>query len=171
TRVWTLVILAAVCAIISWLLLRQVYSVLPALPWTGVPALLLLAVGEAWSGRSLRGRLRGRGKPVHPIAVARMAALAKATSLAAACVGGLAAAVDEVIPVDPERVFRPRVRVALGHLEDLGQARAERPGRQCGQPARACVRQIQRRSDLAQQALEPGQAVALGPGYDAQYAR
>jgi len=91
TRVWTLVIIAAVCAIISWLLLRQVYSVLPALPWTGVPALLLLAAGEAWSGRSLRGRLRGRGKPVHPIAVARMAALAKATSLAAACVGGFAA--------------------------------------------------------------------------------
>jgi hypothetical protein len=91
TRVWTLVIIAAVCAIISWLLLRQVYSVLPALPWTGVPALLLLAAGEAWSGRSLRGRLRGRGRPVHPIAVARMAALAKATSLAAACVGGVAA--------------------------------------------------------------------------------
>jgi hypothetical protein len=91
TRVWTLVIIAAVCAIISWLLLRQVYSVLPALPWTGVPALLLLAAGEAWSGRSLRARMRGRGRPVHPIAVARMAALAKATSLAAACVGGLAA--------------------------------------------------------------------------------
>ncbi|HEV8278809.1 MAG TPA: DUF3180 domain-containing protein [Streptosporangiaceae bacterium] len=91
TRVWTLVIIAAVCAIISWLLLRQVYSVLPALPWTGVPALLLLAAGEAWSGRSLRARLRGRGRPVHPIAVARMAALAKATSLAAACVGGFAA--------------------------------------------------------------------------------
>jgi DMSO reductase anchor subunit len=91
TRVWTLVIIAAVCAIISWLLLRQVYSVLPALPWTGVPALLLLAVAEAWSGRSLRARLRGRGRPVPPIAVARMAALAKATSLAAALVGGLAA--------------------------------------------------------------------------------
>jgi hypothetical protein len=35
--------------------------------------------------------MRGRGRPVHPIAVARMAALAKATSLAAACVGGFAA--------------------------------------------------------------------------------
>ena len=90
TRVRTLVVIAAVCAIIGWLLLRQVYSVLPALPWTGVPALLLLAVAEAWSGRSLRARLRGRGKPVPPIAVARMAALAKATSLAAAFVGGFA---------------------------------------------------------------------------------
>jgi hypothetical protein len=91
TRVRTLVIVAVVAAAASWLLLRSIYSVLPPLPWTAVPALLLLAAGEAWSGRSLRARLRGRGRPVHPIAVARMAALAKATSLAAALVGGLAA--------------------------------------------------------------------------------
>jgi len=91
TRVRTLVIVAGVCAIATWLLLRLVYAQLPPLPWTGVPALLLLAAAEAWSGRSLRGRLRGRGRPVHPIAVARMAALAKATSLAAALVGGFAA--------------------------------------------------------------------------------
>src|SRR5262245_30888604 len=91
TRVWTLVIIAAVCAVGSWVLLRQVHTVLSALPWTGVPVLLLLATAEAWSGRSLRARLRGRGRPVDPIAVARMAALAKATSLAAACVGGFAA--------------------------------------------------------------------------------
>jgi Protein of unknown function (DUF3180) len=91
TRVRTLVIIAVVAAAVSWLLLRPTYSVLPPLPWTGVPALLLLATAEAWSGRSLRARLRGRGKPVHPIAVARMAVLAKATSLAAALVGGLAA--------------------------------------------------------------------------------
>jgi hypothetical protein len=93
TRVRTLVIIAVVCAIVAWLLLRQAYSSLPPLPWTGVPALLLLAVAEAWSGRSLRSRLRGRGKPIPPIAVARMAALAKATSLAAAFVGGVAARV------------------------------------------------------------------------------
>jgi uncharacterized protein DUF3180 len=91
TRVRTLVIIAVVAAAASWLLLRPIYPVLPPLPWTGVPALLLLAVAEAWSGRSLRARLRGRGRPVPAIAVARMAALAKATSLAAALVGGLAA--------------------------------------------------------------------------------
>ncbi len=91
TRVRTLVIVAAVCAIAAWLLLRQTYSSLPPLPWTGVPALLLLAVAEGWSGRNLRSRLRGRGKPIPPIAVARMAALAKATSLATAFVGGFAA--------------------------------------------------------------------------------
>ncbi len=92
TRLRTLVLVALVCAAAAWLLLRQIYAVLPPLPWTGVPALLLLAIAEAWSGRSLRTRLRGGpGRPVQPIAVARMAALAKATSLAAALIGGLAA--------------------------------------------------------------------------------
>ncbi|HEY4851616.1 MAG TPA: DUF3180 domain-containing protein [Streptosporangiaceae bacterium] len=93
TRVWSLAVVGAVCAAGSWLLLRVVYSDLPPLPWTGVPALLLLAIAEGWSGRNLRARIRGRrgSKPIMPIAVARMAALAKASSLAAALVGGLAA--------------------------------------------------------------------------------
>jgi hypothetical protein len=93
TRVWSLVALGAVCAVASWLGLRVAYSSLPPLPWTGVPALLLLAIAESWSGRNLRARLRGRAgsKPIVPIAVARMAALAKASSLAGALVGGLTA--------------------------------------------------------------------------------
>ena len=93
TRVWSLVVLGVVCAVASWLGLRVAYSSLPPLPWTGVPALLLLAIAESWSGRNLRARLRGRvgSKPIVPIAVARMAALAKASSLAGALVGGLTA--------------------------------------------------------------------------------
>lgn len=94
TRARTLLATAVVAAFLAWALLRLVYVSLPPLPWTGVPALLLLAIAEAWSGRNLRSRLRGRsvgGKPVEPIAVARMAAFAKASSLAAAVVGGLAA--------------------------------------------------------------------------------
>jgi len=93
TRVWSLVALGAVCAVASWLGLRVAYSSLPPLPWTWVPALLLLAIAESWSGRNLRARLRGRAgsKPIVPIAVARMAALAKASSLAGALVGGLTA--------------------------------------------------------------------------------
>jgi hypothetical protein len=87
------VVIGAVCAAAAWLLLRGVYSALPPLPWTAVPALLLLAIAESWSGRNLRARLRGDvgSKPILPIAVARMAALAKASSLAAALVGGLSA--------------------------------------------------------------------------------
>jgi len=91
TKIRTLALVALVCAVLSWLLLRLVYASLPPLPWTGVPALLLLAIGEAVSGRNVRARLRGAGgTKIAPIAVARMAALAKATSLAAALIGGLA---------------------------------------------------------------------------------
>lgn len=94
TKIGNLILTAVVCAAVAYLILRSVYSALPPLPWTPVPALLLLAVAEGWSGRSLRIRLRGGNpavKPVAVMAVARMAALAKASSLAAAVLGGLAA--------------------------------------------------------------------------------
>ena len=91
TRMRTLAVAAAVCAVVMWLVLHKLYTSLPPLPWTTVPALVLLAVAEAISGWSVRARLRGRGTPIPPIAVARMAALAKASSLAATLIGGLAA--------------------------------------------------------------------------------
>jgi len=91
TRARTLVLTALICAVGMWFLLRQVYQSLPPLPWSGVPALALLAVAEAITGRNVRARLAGRGTPIPPIAVARIAALAKASSLAAALIGGLAA--------------------------------------------------------------------------------
>jgi hypothetical protein len=91
TRARTLVLTALICAVGMWLLLQQVYTSLPLLPWSGVPALALLAIAEAITGRNVRARLRGRGTPIPAIAVARMAALAKASSLAAAFIGGLAA--------------------------------------------------------------------------------
>lgn len=93
TRIPNLTAVAVICGVAAWLLLRAFYTSLPPLPWTGVPAMLLLAVAEAWIGRSLRLRLRGRnpGLRIEPIAVARMAALAKASSLAAALITGLAA--------------------------------------------------------------------------------
>ncbi len=91
TKVRTLALAALVCAVLAWLLLRLVYASLPPLPWTGVPALVLLAIAEAVSGWNVRARLRGGGgTKIAPIAVARMAALAKASSLAAALIGGLA---------------------------------------------------------------------------------
>jgi hypothetical protein len=95
TRPGTLVTVFAAFGLAFWLLLRVVYADLPPLPWTAAPTLLLLAVVEAVSGRSVRVRLRQpRGaavRPIPPIAVARLAALAKASSLAAAIFGGLAA--------------------------------------------------------------------------------
>jgi Protein of unknown function (DUF3180) len=93
TRLSTLVIVAVVCAVACWLLLRSVYERLPPLPWTGVPALLVAALAEAWTGRDLRARIAGRRglKPAAPLFVSRMVALAKASSLAASAIAGLAA--------------------------------------------------------------------------------
>jgi len=78
-----LAIVAVICALAAWLLLRTVYEKLPPLPWTGVPALLVAAVAEAWTGRDLQNRIAGRRglKPAAPLFVSRMVALAKATAL------------------------------------------------------------------------------------------
>jgi hypothetical protein len=112
TRISTLVIIAVVCAAAGWVLLRTVYAKLPPLPWTGVPALLIAAVAEAWTGRDLRARIagssrrgsgqgaRGSGpgardlKPPAPLFVSRMVALAKASAVAAAIIAGFAAGFD-----------------------------------------------------------------------------
>ena len=105
TRISTLVIIAVVCAAAGWLLLRAVYAKLPPLPWTGVPALLIAAAAEVWTGRDLRRRISGRRgsgqgarvsglKPVAPLFASRMVALAKASSVAAAIIAGLTAGFD-----------------------------------------------------------------------------
>jgi hypothetical protein len=93
TRPWTLLVVAGVCALVAWLIVRATFDSLPTLPWTAAPAMVLLAAAEAVSGRNLRARIRGRrgGRPLAPIAVVRMAALAKASSVGAAAFGGLAA--------------------------------------------------------------------------------
>ena len=104
TRVSTLVLTAVVCAVVTWLVLRSVYQRLPPLPWTGVPALLIAAVAEAWIGRDLKARIAARHdsgqgdrrslKPPAPLFVSRMVALAKASSVAAAIIAGFAAGFD-----------------------------------------------------------------------------
>ncbi|HLH83960.1 MAG TPA: DUF3180 domain-containing protein [Trebonia sp.] len=91
TRARTLLLVAVAAAMVTWALLTAVYSKLPPLTWTGVPALLIAAGAEAWTGRDLRARIIGRpgAKPAPPLFVARMVALAKASSQAAALLGGV----------------------------------------------------------------------------------
>ncbi len=93
TRTPVLLVTAVVCALASWLLLRLLYSSLPPLPWTGLPALVIAAGAEAWTGRALRARILGRPgtKPAEPLYVARMAVLAKASAHAGAVIAGFAA--------------------------------------------------------------------------------
>lgn len=108
TRPRLLVAIAVVCAAAAWLAVRATFSSLPPLPWTAVPALLVIAVGEMLLARNLRARMRGAGKPLAATGVAQAAALARASSAAAAVFGGLAAGfliyvsgyLDKTVPGD-----------------------------------------------------------------------
>lgn len=93
TRTRTLLLVIVLAAAVTWALLNAVYANLPPLTWTGVPALLIAAVAEAWFGRDLRGRIHGkRGtRPAPPLFVARVVALAKASSQTAALLAGICA--------------------------------------------------------------------------------
>ncbi|SNS77536.1 DUF3180 domain-containing protein [Actinomadura mexicana] len=97
-----LVALVVVIGVITWAVLRSAYLSLPPLPWTAVPTLLLLALGEAFTGLNVLRRLRrkpskdratdarkSRQKPLDPLAVARLAALGKASAHSAAVIAGV----------------------------------------------------------------------------------
>ncbi|MER7544818.1 DUF3180 domain-containing protein [Actinomadura sp.] len=94
--------LVVVVAVVTWAVLRSAYVSLPPLPWTAVPTLLLLALGEGFSGWNVLRRIRrkpdkirvpeaGRKspKPIEPMAVARLAALGKASAHTAALIAGV----------------------------------------------------------------------------------
>lgn len=91
TRPRFLLLIALVCGAITWAVLHVIYSKLPPLTWSAVPALLIAAGVEAWQGRILRARIAGeRGEPAPPLFVARMLVLAKASAQVAAIFGGVA---------------------------------------------------------------------------------
>ncbi|MCG5215388.1 DUF3180 domain-containing protein [Streptosporangium sp. KLBMP 9127] len=91
TRPMALVAIIVALAAITWLILQRMYGTLPTVPWSAIPSMLLLAIGEAYSGWMTRARLEGRHetKPVEPMVVARLAALAKASAYAGAVFGGV----------------------------------------------------------------------------------
>ncbi|MFI7702902.1 DUF3180 domain-containing protein [Nonomuraea sp. NPDC049480] len=87
---WLVGILVIV-ALLTWAVVQQFYGGLPLMPWTAIPTLLLLAIGEGYSGWATKARIARKPgtKPVEPLAVARLAALAKASAYAGALFGGL----------------------------------------------------------------------------------
>jgi Protein of unknown function (DUF3180) len=93
TRARTLLLIVVLVAAVTWAVLDAVYASLPPLTWTGVPALLIAAGAEAWLGWDLRARIQGRrgARPAPPLFVARMVALAKASSQTAALLAGICA--------------------------------------------------------------------------------
>lgn len=123
TRPGTLAGIFVICAVAAWLAVRATFASLPLLPISTIPVLLALALGETFAGRYVRNRLAGRGsdKPLAPIAVARLVALAKASSAAAAAIGGLSAgflvyvlgSLDKTIPARDARVAGITVACAV----------------------------------------------------------
>jgi Protein of unknown function (DUF3180) len=93
TKARSLVVVAVCCAAVAWLVALTSFANLSPLPWTAVPALALLAFGEVLLARNLRARLERRPgvKPIDAMSVPRVVALAKASSMAGAAFGGLAA--------------------------------------------------------------------------------
>ncbi|MGS2644987.1 DUF3180 domain-containing protein [Streptosporangium sp. LJ11] len=91
TRPGALIGIFLVFAILTWALLRPLYSDLPTVPWTAIPTVLLLAIGEFYSGWMTKARIERKPdtKPVEPLAVARLAALAKASAYGGAIFGGI----------------------------------------------------------------------------------
>jgi hypothetical protein len=91
TRISLLLLTVLVCAAAGYLLAEIAYFDLPPLPAFAPVSFLLLAVLEAGLAKVVRDKVGGRsgGRPLHPIAVARSAVLAKASSLGGAILLGL----------------------------------------------------------------------------------
>lgn len=95
TRLSVLALTVIVTAVAAWAVVRFLYAALPLLPWTMVPSLLLLALGELYTGLVTRARIQRRPhtKRIEPLVAARLAALGKASSHAAAVIAGAFAGV------------------------------------------------------------------------------
>jgi hypothetical protein len=93
TRWTVLLAIGLLAGIVSWLVVSKEYDSWPALPIAGPLTLVILAIAELAFALSVRNRLRNARQPARhrldPIFVARLAVLAKASSHAAAVVGGL----------------------------------------------------------------------------------
>jgi hypothetical protein len=123
TRPGTLAGIFVLCALAAWLAVRVTFASLPLLPIGPIPVLVALALAEALVGRHVRGRITGRasGKPLAPIAVARLVALAKASSTGATALAGLSAgyltyvlgSLDKTVPARDARIAGIMTAVAL----------------------------------------------------------
>lgn len=82
TRLRTLLAIALVVGVPAYALFRWRYSSLPPLPNTASVTTLALALADVFLASGTRARLDGRPgtKPIMPMTVARIAALAKASS-------------------------------------------------------------------------------------------
>ncbi|SEG80298.1 Protein of unknown function [Nonomuraea solani] len=91
TRPGHLAGIVVIVALLTWAVINPIYSDLPLMPWTAIPTVLLLALGEGYSAWVTKARIARKPdtKPVEPLAVARLAALAKASAYVGSAFGGV----------------------------------------------------------------------------------
>jgi hypothetical protein len=94
TSARTLIVAAVVAAVVAYAVIRVIYNSIPEVPTLAPVSVFLIGLIELQASFAVRARLDGRPgtKPIMPIVVARFAALAKASSLAGAAIGGAWAA-------------------------------------------------------------------------------
>lgn len=93
TKFRDLVVVAVIAAVALWILIRYNYGEFPSLPWPAGVFLYLLAAIEFVTGFIVRARVSGRdiGRArgqLHPIAVARVMVLGKASAILGAIATG-----------------------------------------------------------------------------------
>jgi len=118
TRAAPLVVAALVAAAAAWLLVTTSYSVIPPLPWSPTAVLTGLGVLEGYLALNTRQRIERRpGRdPVDPLAVARFAVLAKASSLVGSIFGGFFAGLVAWLIVEGTRAANNDLPAAIGGL-------------------------------------------------------
>lgn len=116
TSISVLVVAALAAAAVAWLLLSALYEDWPPLPWLPVIVIAGLAVLETYLAQNTAARVQRRpGAPrVEPLAVARFAVLAKASSLAGALYAGFSAGVLAWLLLEPTQAARADVPAAAG---------------------------------------------------------
>ena len=115
TSISVLVIAALAAAAAGWLMLSAFYSQMPPLPWPPIIVVAALAVAEFFLAQNTAARVQRKpGAPrVDPLAVARYAVLAKASSLAGALSAGFSAGLLAWLTLEPTKAARDDVPAAL----------------------------------------------------------
>lgn len=118
TSISVLIVAGLAAAAFGWLLLSFSYSALPDLPWSPVIVLFVLAMAEGLLAQNTTARIQRKPRtlPVDPLAVARFAALAKASSLVGALSAGFSAGLVAWLAMEPTEAARDDLPAAVGGL-------------------------------------------------------
>lgn len=110
-----LVVAGLAAAAIGWLLLSAFYAQMPPLPWPPIIVVAALAVAEVSLAQNTAARVQRRpgAAPVDPLAVARYAVLAKASSLAGALSAGFSGGLLAWLALEPTKAARDDVPAAV----------------------------------------------------------